>query len=59
VDEDASRVVGDVRSVAISPRLGGIALAMVRREVGDGSWLTARWDGGSVRVNVVALPLPA
>jgi glycine cleavage system aminomethyltransferase T len=50
--------MGDVRSVAISPRLGGIALAMVRREVADGAWLTARWDGGSVRVNVVSLPFP-
>jgi tRNA-modifying protein YgfZ len=58
VEDAGARVMGDVRSVAISPRLGGIALAMVRREVADGAWLTARWDGGSVRVNVVSLPFP-
>ena len=59
VDDSGERVVGDVRSVAISPRLGGIALAMVRREVDEGAWLTARWDGGAVRVNVVPLPQTA
>jgi hypothetical protein len=31
-----------VRSVAISPRLGGIALGMVRREVAPGATLVAR-----------------
>ena len=35
--------VGDVRSSIQSPRLGGIALAMVRREVEAGATLIARW----------------
>jgi hypothetical protein len=41
-----------------SPRLGAIALAMVRREVETGSTLAARWDGGESRVEVVPLPFP-
>lgn len=36
--------VGDVRSVARSPRLGPIGIGMVRREVADGTPLTARWE---------------
>lgn len=55
--------VGDVRSAASSPRLGGIALAMVRREVDSGSTLLARWseDGSAreLRVDMAALPFPA
>ncbi|MES2178403.1 MAG: hypothetical protein V4550_11145 [Gemmatimonadota bacterium] len=35
--------VGDVRSSVRSPRIGGIALAMIRREVAAGAELTARW----------------
>jgi tRNA-modifying protein YgfZ len=50
--------VGDVRSTATSPRLGGIAIGMVRREVEPGSSLTARWDGGEVNVDVSTLPFP-
>jgi len=50
-----------------SPRLGGIALAMVRREIEAGSQLTARWSAdtsgdlaaGETQVDVVALPFPA
>ncbi len=38
--------VGDVRSSVRSPRLGPIALAMVRREVPIGAALTARWGEG-------------
>jgi folate-binding protein YgfZ len=41
IDENG-RDVGDVRSVAISPRLGGIAIGMVRREVAPGATLVAR-----------------
>lgn len=41
---DASGVqVGDVRSTARSPLLGGIALGMVRREIAPGTELVARW----------------
>ncbi len=56
--DDAERVVGDVRSVARSPRLGGVALAMVRREVQPGGILMARWPEGTVRVSVLELPFP-
>jgi folate-binding protein YgfZ len=48
--------VGDVRSVGVSPRLGGVGLAMVRREVTPGEAIQARWDGGESPVQVVALP---
>ncbi len=51
--------VGDVRSAVSSPRLGGIALGMVRREMTPGTALTARWEGGERRVEVVLLPFPA
>lgn len=44
--DDTGNVVGDVRSVALSPRHGGVALAMVRREVPPGTTLRARWEGG-------------
>lgn len=50
---DASgKSVGDVRSSAIAHRHGGIALAMVRREVPDGATLTARWSDRSVEVSL-------
>jgi folate-binding protein YgfZ len=39
------REVGDVRSAVSSPRFGGIAIAMVRREVETGAPLVARWNG--------------
>lgn len=54
---DASeKGVGDVRSAAISPRLGGVAIGMVRREIEMGAALSARWDGGECRVDVCFLP---
>ena len=52
VVDDAGAVVGDVRSTAVSPRCGGIALGMIRREVEPGSTLHARWDGGEASVQV-------
>jgi folate-binding protein YgfZ len=51
--------VGDVRSTAASPRLGSIAMGMVRREVEVGATLIARWEGGESRVDVAHLPFPA
>ena len=56
--------VGDVRTGVRSPRLGGIALAMIRREVALGASLLARWpvDGAGEpsvaerRVDVTSLP---
>lgn len=58
------KAVGEVRTSLSSPRLGGIALGMVRREVETGAQLTARWsadlagdaNAGEMRVDVVALP---
>jgi folate-binding protein YgfZ len=53
--------VGDTRSAVLSPRLGPIALGMVRREVAPGATLIARWDAGEDRdagettVTVIAL----
>jgi folate-binding protein YgfZ len=51
--------VGDVRSTAASPRLGGIAIGMVRCEIELGASLTARWEDGETRVDVAHLPFPA
>lgn len=50
--DDSGNIVGDVRSVAISPRHGGVALAMVRREVAPGTTLHARWDGGDCTMQI-------
>ncbi len=55
----ADAEVGDVRSSAVSPRLGPIALAMVRREVEPGASVTVRTDAGDVGATVVTLPFPA
>ena len=52
--DDSGNVVGDVRSVALSPRHGGVAIAMVRREVLPGTTLHARWDGGECTVQIDA-----
>jgi folate-binding protein YgfZ len=62
--DEAGQLVGDVRTAVRSPRLGGIALAMIRREVAPGASLLARWPlegstDGSVnerRVDVAVLP---
>jgi folate-binding protein YgfZ len=48
--------VGRVTSSASSPRLGEIALALVRREAPPGTVVQA---GGSAHAEVVALPFPA
>jgi folate-binding protein YgfZ len=61
-----NKAVGDVRSAVTSPRLGGIGLGMVRREIEEGTPLTARWSAdpagdagaGEMSVDVVALPFP-
>ena len=54
VRHHAGEVVGDVRSVAMSPRHGGVAIAMVRREVATGATLHARWAGGECTVQIAA-----
>lgn len=57
--DDAAKTVGEVRSSVVSPRLGGIALAMIRREIAPGTTLTAKWDGGGAAVTVAGLPFEA
>lgn len=47
------KVVGDVRSSAVSPRLGPIAIAMVRREVELGATLQVLVDGAEPAEAVV------
>jgi folate-binding protein YgfZ len=56
--DDAEKPVGDVRSAAVSPRLGGIALAMLRREVPIGATIRARWEANAANAEVVELPFP-
>jgi folate-binding protein YgfZ len=56
--DDAGKQVGEVRSSALSPRLGAIALAMVRREVAPGTALRAQWLGGDVPAELLTLPFP-
>jgi tRNA-modifying protein YgfZ len=56
--DDAGRQVGDVRSSALSPRLGAIALAMIRRGVQPGSTLRVQWDDGEAQADVSDLPFP-
>ncbi len=51
------REVGTIGTVCLSPSLGPIALAIVRREAEEGDRLTVG-DGG-VTAEVVALPFPA
>lgn len=51
------RVVGHVGSAVVSPRLGPIGLALVRREAGPGDVLRVGDDG--VTAEVVELPFPA
>jgi len=48
------KVVGDVRSTVISPRLGPIAMAMIRREVAPGDTVTVEGQ----EAKVVELPFP-
>jgi folate-binding protein YgfZ len=50
------KVVGTVRSGAVSPRLGAIALALVRREIEPGVVLRATWPGHAVDAIVTLLP---
>lgn len=57
--DGAGKAVGDVRSIAISPRLGGVALAMVRREVATDTDVDVMWSDGQGRARVIALPFPS
>lgn len=55
---ESGKVVGEIRSAALSPRLGGVALAMVRREVPAGATVSVRWEGGDCQAGVTAPTLP-
>ena len=57
IDENGNHV-GDVRSSVVSPRLGGLAIGMVRREVAPSAALKAKWETGERRVEVTSLPFP-
>ena len=57
--DESGKSVGDVRTAVLSPRLGAIALAMVRREVPMGATISAQWDGGSATATVHPLPFTA
>jgi folate-binding protein YgfZ len=48
--------IGEVRSPTVSPRLGHIALAYVRREVEDGETVSVKAEGDEQQATVVALP---
>ena len=50
--DEMGKVIGEIRSSALSPRFGGVALGMVRREVPPGTTLQARWDGGECSVQI-------
>lgn len=53
------KTVGDIRSSVISPRLGPIALAMLRRETASGSTVFLESEGASRReLQVCDLPFP-
>lgn len=50
--DETGKVTGDIRSVALSPRYGGIGLGMVRREIPPGTTLQAKWPDGECSVQV-------
>ena len=58
VRDASGKAVGDVRSAVVSPRLGGIALAMLRREVEAESDVDVWWGASTIRARVVSLPFP-
>jgi folate-binding protein YgfZ len=53
---EAGKSVGAVKSSVVSPRMGPIGLAMLRREVETGAELIARWDGGEGSARVREIP---
>jgi len=50
--DETGKVIGDIRSAALSPRFGGIALGMVRREIAPGTTLQAKWPDGECSVQI-------
>ena len=50
------KIVGAVKSGAVSPRSGAIALAIVRREIEPGTILRAKWESQVNEATVESLP---
>lgn len=50
--DETGKVIGEIKSVALSPRYGGVALGMVRREIPPGTTLQAKWSGGECSVQI-------
>ena len=50
--DETGKVIGEIKSAVLSPRFGGVALAMVRREVLPGTTLQARWQDGECSVQI-------
>ena len=50
--DETGKVIGEIRSAALSPRFGGVALGMVRREIPPGTTLQARWPDGECAIQV-------
>jgi folate-binding protein YgfZ len=57
--DEAGKEVGTVKSGVLSPRLGAIALALVRREVEPGAMVGTVWSNERVTARVAALPFDA
>ena len=58
VTDDTGKDVGTVKSGALSPRLGAIALAIVRHEIEPGATVRATWAEGQAEARVESLPFP-
>ncbi|HEX6252499.1 MAG TPA: hypothetical protein VFZ56_13835 [Gemmatimonadaceae bacterium] len=52
-DPSTGKSVGDVRSSAISGRDGGVAIAMVRREITAPATLRAEWNGAAADLSLL------
>lgn len=50
--DESGKVIGEIKSAALSPRFGGVALGMVRREILPGTTLQARWPDGECSVQI-------
>jgi len=56
LSDPEGKAVGTVKSAAVSPRRGAIALAIVRREIEPGTVLRAKWADRAIEATVEALP---
>ncbi len=56
VVDATGKMVGDVRSTVVSPRLGPIAIAMLRREVQEGDTVIVEGADGPITAEVRELP---